>query len=65
MKIQKKSNDNEQNKISPLENNSDSNKFDWGILSNNSWLIDALIKEFSDKESNYEKFFKVEENDIV
>lgn len=54
-----------QNKISPLENNSDSNKFDWGLFSNNTWLIDALAKEFSDKESNYEKFFKVEENDIV
>ena len=52
----------EQNKISPLKNEND---FDWGIFQKNTWLINALAKEFSDEESNYEKFFKVEENDVV
>lgn len=40
------------------------NKFDWGLFKNNQWLFDALTKEFSD-EINYEKFFKVNSNDIV
>lgn len=37
--------------------------FDWGIFTKNNWSFVSLKKEF--EENNYEKFFNVEENDIV
>jgi len=37
--------------------------FDWGSLEKNTWMIPALRKEF--EENNYEKFFSVEQDDVV
>ena len=39
-------------------------EFDWGLFGKNKWLFNSIEKEFGD-DTNYEKFFKVEKNDIV
>jgi len=40
------------------------NKFNWGAISNNKWFFDTLKDEII-TQNVYQKFFKVEKNDIV
>ena len=39
-------------------------KFDWGLFKENKWLFESIEKEFIN-ETNYQRFFTVEEGDIV
>lgn len=41
-----------------------SEEFDWGIFKENQWMYDSIKKEF-EGDVNYEKFFTVNENDVV
>lgn len=50
-------------KVEVIEKNKNIN-FDWGLFEKNKWMYDSIKKEFDD-EVNYEKFFSVEEDDIV
>jgi len=39
-------------------------QFDWGLFGENKWMFDSIKQEF-ENEVNYEKFFSVNENDVV
>jgi FkbM family methyltransferase len=50
--------------LHPIYKSKDSKVFDWGHAAENEWFKNTVKKEIFD-DRVYEKFFKVEENDVV